>query len=116
MQTLGILMIATSPADLDKRITLQYQTKVSDGGGSFVTVWTDAATVWAAIWPVSAKEIVQANATTMVVSHRIRIRYRSVLKAAWRVKFGNRYFSIVGITSPNEAREWIDIMAKEGVA
>lgn len=99
--------------DLRHRITFQYQTKVADGMGGFATTWTDAATVWAALWPTSANEVIAANATSMVVSHRIRIRYRSVLKASWRIKFGNRYFSIVGIINPNEKGELLDLMCKE---
>jgi len=81
--------------------------------GGFTDTWTDAATIWAAIWPTSAKEIIAANATTMVVSHRIRIRYRSVLQAVWRIKFGNRYFAIVSIINQNEANEYLDLMCKE---
>jgi SPP1 family predicted phage head-tail adaptor len=99
--------------DLNKRITLQYSTRVSDGAGGFTTTWVDAATVWAAIWPTSANEIIAANATVMVVSHRIRIRYRAVLKASWRIKFGLRYFAIVSIINQNEANEFLDIMVKE---
>jgi len=102
--------------DLDKRISLQYQTKVSDGMGGFTISYVDAATIWAAIWPVSANEIIAANATSMVVSHRIRIRYRSVLKPSWRVKFGNRYFAIVSIINPNERNAMIDLMCKEASA
>ena len=109
-------MKATSPADLDKRITLQAKTRVPDGAAGFTETWTDLGTIWAAIWPASANEMTQANSTTMVISHRIRIRYRSVLRPSWRVKFGAQYFSIVGITSPNEGREWIDILAKEATA
>lgn len=100
--------------DLNKRITIQAPTKVSDGMGGFSTVFsTVASSVAAAIWPVSASDQIQAQATVLVVSHRIRIRYRSVLKTSWRIKFGNRYFTIVSITCPNEAREFIDIMCKE---
>lgn len=109
----------TSPAELDKQIDLQASTKVPDGGGGFTTTWISmlptGTKIWAGIWPTSASEIVQANATVVVVSHRIRIRYRSVLKTGWRVKFGNRFFSIVGSTSPNEGREWIDLLCKEAV-
>jgi SPP1 family predicted phage head-tail adaptor len=103
----------TSIGELNRRITLQYQTKVSDSMGGFTTTWNDAATVWAAIWPTSANEITAANATSMVVSHRIRIRYRSVLKSSWRVKFGLRYFNIVSILNPNESNEYLDLMCKE---
>ena len=99
--------------DLNKRITWQYKTKVSDGLGGFMDTWVDACTTWAAIWPVSVKEIIAANATSMVISHRIRIRYRSTFKSSWRGKFGNRFFSIVGITNPNEANEYLDVLCKE---
>lgn len=102
--------------DLNKRITLQYKTKVPDGQGGFTDTWVDAATIWSAIWPTSAGDVTQANTTVMVVSHRIRIRYRSVLKTSYRVKFGTRYFSIVSIICPNEGREWLDIMCKEAAA
>jgi SPP1 family predicted phage head-tail adaptor len=81
--------------------------------GGPVVVWSPVATVWAAIWPVSASEVVKANATTMIVSHRVRIRFRSVMKAAWRIKFGNRYFSIGSIINPNEANEYLDLLCKE---
>lgn len=98
---------------LNKRITLQYQTKTADGLGGFTVVWNDAATVWAGIWPVSAGEQVRAQATTMIISHRIRIRYRSAFKSSYRIKFGTRYFSIVSIINPNECGEWLDLMCKE---
>lgn len=98
---------------LNKRITIQQQTKVSDLMGGFTISWVDVATVWAAIWPVSASEIVKAGATTMTVSHRIRIRYRSIFKAAWRLKFGNRYFAIASVINPNESNEVLDLMCKE---
>ena len=99
--------------DLNKRVTWQYKTKVGDGMGGFTDMYVDACTTWSGIWPVSANEIVAANATSMVVSHRIRIRYRSTFKSAWRGKFGNRYFAIVSVLNPNEANKYLDIMAKE---
>lgn len=83
--------------------------------GGFTNTWVDAATVWAAIWPVSANETVQANSMTMVVTHRIRIRYRSAMKSAWRVQFGKRNFAIVSIINPSEGNEWLDLMCKEAV-
>jgi len=100
---------------LNKRITLQYQTKVNNNMGGFVTSWVNAATIWAAIWPVSASEQVQSMQSTMTISHRIRIRYRSILRASWRIKFGLRYFNIVSIINQNEKNELLDLMCKESV-
>jgi SPP1 family predicted phage head-tail adaptor len=107
------VVAVTSPADLNKRITIQYQTKVSDGMGGFVTSWVDQSQIWAAIWPLSANETVQANATVMVITGRIRIRYRTVFKSSWRIKYGNRFFNIVSVLNVNEANEYLDLMVKE---
>ena len=99
--------------DLNKRVTWQYKTRVPDGLGGFTDVWVDACTTWAAIWPVSAKEVVTANSISMTVSHRIRIRYRSAFKSSWRGKFGDKFYAIVSIINPNMGNEWLDILAKE---
>ena len=98
---------------LNKLVTIQYPTVVPDAMGGFTDTWVQAATAWAAIWPTSAKETVESNSLAMVVSHKIRIRHRSVFKPEWRIKFGNRYFSIVSIINPNEKNEWLDLMCKE---
>jgi SPP1 family predicted phage head-tail adaptor len=103
----------TSPADLNKTITLQYKTMVSDGMGGFTTVYATAATVWAAIWPISANEQIQAQAPTMTITHRIRIRYRNTIKASWRISYAGKYFNIVSIVDPNMAHRWLDILCKE---
>jgi SPP1 family predicted phage head-tail adaptor len=101
-------------SDLNKRITLQYQTKAPDGMGGWNSVWNSVTPdTWAAIWPTSAKELIQTNSTAMVVSHRIRIRYRRDVKGSMRIKFGNRYFAIVSIINPEEKNEWLDLMCKE---
>jgi SPP1 family predicted phage head-tail adaptor len=99
--------------DLNKRVTLQYETKVSDAMGGFNSTWIDAATVWAAIWPISANEQVRSIQEVMTITGRIRIRYRSVLRPSWRIKYGNRFFNIVSSINVNEANEWLDLLVKE---
>ena len=102
--------------DLDKLISIIATTKISDGMGGFSeTDVTIASNIFAGIWPVSAKEIVQSMQHDMIISHRIRIRFRSVLKPDWRLKFGHRWFNIVSIINPNEHGEWLDIMCLEVV-
>ena len=99
--------------DLNKLITIEAPTLTSDGMGGFSTVFSSIATVYAAIWPVSAGDVIQANASTMVVSHRIRVRYRAVLKSSWRVAWAGRYFAIVSIIDPNMEHKFLDLMTKE---
>jgi SPP1 family predicted phage head-tail adaptor len=99
--------------DLNKRVIFQYQVKIPDGMGGNISTWEDEATVWAAIWPISASEQVQAMQNVMTISHRIRIRYRTILKPSWRICFGTRYFNIVSIINPDEKNQMLDLICKE---
>ncbi len=99
--------------DLNKQVDIQAQTKISDGLGGFTTSWTTLDTIWAAIWDATSNERNQANATTLIISHRIRIRYRSIFKSSWRLKFNNRYFVIVSVVNPGEKNEYLDLYCKE---
>jgi SPP1 family predicted phage head-tail adaptor len=107
------LSAITSPSELNKRVTLQYPTRIPDGMGGWTVIWFGAATVWAAIWPVSASETIQASQATMTITHRIRMRYRAGLKAGWRISYAGRYFNVVSIIDPNMAHRWLDVMCKE---
>ena len=106
----------TSPSELNKRITFQRPVKAPDGMGGFVTTWTTAATVWAAIWPMSASETIKAAQTGMTITHRIRIRYRDGLKASWRVSWGGKYLNIVSIINPSSSNRWLDLLVKEAAS
>lgn len=102
--------------ELNKLITLQYETKTSDSMGGYDVTWIDSAEVWAAIWPVSASEQIKSAKETMTITHRIRIRYRSDILSSWRIKYGKvspRYFNIESIVNPQERNEWLDLICKE---
>jgi SPP1 family predicted phage head-tail adaptor len=100
--------------DLNKLVDIQAQTKTPDGMGNFTTAWTTlASNVAAAIWDATSNERNQANATTLIITHRVRIRHRSILRSSWRLKFGNRYFAIVSVVNPGEKNEYLDLYCKE---
>lgn len=100
---------------LNKRITLQYPTRVPDTMGGATVTWSDSGTVFAAIWPISANEQVQAMQEKMTITHRIRIWYRSSIRPSWRIKYGLKYYNIVSIINPDMANKYLDILCKEAV-
>lgn len=103
--------------DLNKRINIEAPSKVSDSMGGFTETWTAiASSVPAAIWPTSANDIAQLNTTNLEVTHRIRIRYRSVIRGAWRISWGGRYFAITSIVDPNMDHKFIDLLCRESRA
>ena len=104
------------PGELRHQIELQSFTSTPNGMGGFSQTWSTAATVWAAIWPTSASEQKKAAAPTMVATHQIRMWYYPGLSAAWRVRFGSRYFSIVSIVNHEERNVQMDLLCREVVA
>ena len=53
--------------------------------GTVAQVWSEVATVWAAIEPLSAREFIQSQATQSQITARIIIRFRDGLNAAMRL-------------------------------
>jgi SPP1 family predicted phage head-tail adaptor len=102
--------------DLNKIIMIQCPMKTPDGMGGWVTTFVAAATVFAQISPVTAREQVWGMQTVMTISHKITIRYRSVLKASWRIKYGNSFYNIVSIINVDMANDYLEIMCKEATA
>jgi len=99
--------------DLNKRITIEAPTRISDGMGGYTESFTAIATVWAKKTTHRSDEAVQAMATTGTAIHNFRIRYRTDVKSSWRIKEGNAYMAIIGPPIEVERRKWLDITAKE---
>jgi SPP1 family predicted phage head-tail adaptor len=81
-------------------------------GGMTVT-WSTQETVDAEFLNEMAVERMRAAAQTMVITHGIRIRYYEPLRATWRIKFGSKYLSIVGIVDEGERHIRMDLACKE---
>lgn len=104
----------TRPGERDQRISLQYKTRVPDNMGGWIDTWVTAATVWAKMSTMRSDESINAMATTGTAIHNINILYRTDIRSNWRIRYGNRYFSIVGppIDVGFKHRE-LDIKCKE---
>lgn len=100
---------------LHHRVTLQSASETADGGGGFTATWSDIATVWARIEPLSGKERMTAQQLENPLTHRITIRHRSGVDAKMRIKFGSRIFNIRSVLNPDEGNEVLELMAEEGV-
>lgn len=103
------------PGALRHRIIIQEETETADGQGGFTLTWSDKLEAWAAIWPFTAKEILDAMKLGLKVSHKIRMRYRSGITAKNRIKFGIRIFNIVSLINFEERNIKLDFVALEDV-
>lgn len=106
--------------NLNRRITIQTASSAATARSASGTVtWSDTYTVWAAIWPVSARKILQGQQMVQEVTHRIRIRFRTDITSRQRVKYEDkrqdttRYFKIRSVLNWEERNRWLDLMCEE---
>jgi SPP1 family predicted phage head-tail adaptor len=109
--------------DLRHKITIQERTATADGMGGETLVWSDLYPCRASIWPISAKESIDADKLELKVDHRIRIRHPRMMNitADMRIKWldhitnENKYFNIVSIRNPDKRNKMLEFLAWEKV-
>ncbi len=93
-------------------LTLQTLTETADGQGGSTTAWTDSGSFKARISPISSQERILQNKAVQTTTHRIYCDNMTVTTAD-RIKWGDVYFEIVGITNPSEAYSHLELDCRE---
>lgn len=104
-----------NPGDLKHAILIQTKTETPDGLGGMTTSWGTFAQVRAAVWPVSAKEIISNGQLQAQRIFRVRIRYLAGVTSAMRILFAGRILNIQSIVNPEELCEKLDLICLEEV-
>jgi SPP1 family predicted phage head-tail adaptor len=101
---------------LDKRVSIQQQSTTRDELNQKVDTWSTLTNgaVWASVQPLRASEAISYEASQMIRTHRVTIRYRADVTADMRLLFGVRVFKIVSIRNPDERGEFLELMCEEG--
>lgn len=100
-------------------IAIQQSTLTDDGLGNATTTWADVtglSAVNAEITTMRATESVENMQQRMRVWYEIRIRFtETVIKASWRVKYGTRYFNILGVYNPDNFKKLSLVLSCEEI-
>lgn len=104
--------MAIDPGRMRHRITFQRRSDERDQLGGEGDEWEDVTTIWAAVTPLSAKEVVNQIREVMV-SHKILCRYVPGIDQTMRIVWGSRIFRIVSIIDYDEVHADMTIMAEE---
>ncbi len=97
---------------LNNSLTLQTVTETADNMGGITQVWADAGSFKARISPLTSQERILQNKVGQFTSHRIYCDNMTVTTKD-RIKWGDIYFEIVGITNPSEAYDHLEMDCKE---
>ena len=101
---------------LRKRVTLQAETPTTDGAGGYALAWTNIATVWAEIVPVSGKKLSFAEHLEGRVTHHVTLRYQSVVTTDMRLAYNGRVFNIHAVLNFEERNRWTELLVEEGTS
>lgn len=102
---------------LRHRVTIQKPGRTQDPvTGEIKNGWTDVATVWASVEPLSVKEFIAAESGQSEVTTRITIRYRQGITAKMRAVYRGANYNIKGVLAdPKSGREYLTLPCSEGV-
>lgn len=106
--------------DLRHRVTFQRRSTVTDSFGAQSETWTDVATAWADISPLSGRELLAAQAVNVEISHTVTIRYQAQFAgpkavAAMRIVYGDRIFNIHSSLDVDERHRELKLTCSEGL-
>ncbi len=93
-------------------LTLQTETKTSDGMGGFSYAWSDLGSFRGRISPLSAQERLIQDKNTMATTHRVFCDPMTVTSEN-RIKWGSFYFEIEGIRNPSELYHHLEMDVRE---
>lgn len=100
---------------LTQRVNLQRDagTKADDYGQP-TRVWGTYATTWASVRPLSGREQEQGAARQAIISHRVRMRFKSGVEHGDRISMtGGRILEIVSVRNIDEGSWELEIDAVE---
>lgn len=101
---------------LDRRVTILTRVEVQDAAyGSYAASWVPLATVWAQVTDMLPSRAERIAEGVQIANRpcRVRMRYRSDVTSAMRLKIGTRELRIVGGPSELGRREGIELVAEE---
>lgn len=99
--------------ELRHRVTLQRKEITEDALKQQSEVWTDIATVWARIEPLSGREYFAARQENAEVTAKITIRYRKDVTPDMRAVSEGRVFDVLSVINPEERNISLVLMCKE---
>ena len=102
--------------ELRKRVTIQAETPTTDNAGGYALGWTDVATVWADIRPLTGNEAFTAEHLEGLVTHRVTMRYVTGITTDMRVTYNSRAFNIRAVLNTDERNQWTELLVEEGAA
>lgn len=101
------------PGRFRSELSLEACVPVPDPIGGYVETWTEIATMFGMIEPVSARSLFGAGQALKTVTHRVTIRHRGGVESGMRLRKQGRFFEIVTVHDPDDSGRYLMCRVKE---
>lgn len=104
-------------SELRHRVTIQEKYVGRDENNyPLPEIWIDYAKLWAKVTPLSAKDLLAAQAGQAKTVARMKIRYREDIDTTMRVIHKGRIYAIDGppLDDPNSSYEYVTFLLSNG--
>ncbi|MEO3998560.1 phage head closure protein [Mesorhizobium sp. CAU 1732] len=101
------------PGSLRHEVAVEAAALIPDGAGGHAESWSEIATLFARIEPVSAQARYGADQTLETMTHRITLRFRADIASGMRLRKSSRLFEILTVHDPDETGRYLICRARE---
>ena len=105
----------SDPGKLNRRLVLEAPVEANDGAGGVARSFSEIATLWASVTPVSAQEEIEAARLGARVTHRIGIRFSSDITTRHRFRDGSAVYRIVSLRDRDGRKRFLEITAEQRI-
>lgn len=98
-------------------VTIEEQVTLKNSFGETSLEWEPLGNFWAAIEPLSVRELNTAQQIQSEVTTRIVLRYNAAVKASMRIVYKGTIFNIYGVQrDPDSGLEWMTLPCSSGIS
>ena len=98
---------------MDTRVTVQRPETTRDAWGGVVEGWGLVASTWAAVEPLTGRELFAAQATQSETTYRLTTRYMAGVDASCRVLLDDgRVLNITAVIDERNQHRFMQLMCK----
>ncbi len=102
-----------NPGEMNQRIIIEELATAHDDGGGYSQEWIAFAAAWASVKGITGSERYAAHQIEAVIDHEVKIRYRTGIKAAMRIRNSDRVLNIKAVFDPEGKRRVLILLCEE---
>lgn len=98
---------------LTDRISFQRRETTGEDEGGHAVLFVPVSSLWARVRSLSARQVSEADARGVAVTHAVVVRFRSDVKPGDRFGYRGRWLRVVSAADLNGRRAWLSCQCVE---